>query len=90
MSRRLDAEVLGIHLSIATAEDTILAKLEWAATSGSERQLADAAAVIAVSGDLLDWGHLRHWADDLGVAEHLNRAIAWTHDLPPPAIDDQG
>jgi hypothetical protein len=76
LSRRIDAEVLGIHLSMATAEDTIVAKLEWAATSGSDRQLADAAAVIAVSGDILDWSHLRRWAESLGLAEQLNLAIS--------------
>jgi len=94
LSRRIDAEVLGIHLSMATAEDTIVAKLEWAATSGSERQLADAAAVIAVSGDLLDWEHLRRWTEDLGVTDHLIRAIAQTHEMsaepPHPETLDPG
>jgi len=88
LNRRIDAEVLGIRLSIATAEDTILAKLEWAATSGSERQLADAAAVIAVSGELLDWEHLRHWAENLGVADQLDRAVSRTHDPLIPTIDE--
>jgi len=94
LSRRIDAEVLGIHLSVATAEDTIVAKLEWAATSGSERQLADAAAVLAVSGDVLDWEHLRRWAEELGVLGHLNRAIELTSDRsaepPHPETDDPG
>lgn len=94
LSRRIDAEVLGIHLAMATAEDTIVAKLEWAATRGSERQVADAAAVIAVSGDLLDWEHLRHWAEDLGLAEPLNRAISQARERPtgptPAATEDLG
>lgn len=85
LSRRIDAEVLGIHLSMATAEDTIVAKLEWADASGSERQLADAAAVIAVSGDVLDWEHLRRWAEALGLTEHLNRAISQAQALAEPA-----
>lgn len=76
MHRRIEAEVLGVRLFVATAEDTVVAKLEWAAASGSERQLADAAAVIAVSGDALDWDHLWRWADALDLTEHLRRAIA--------------
>jgi len=75
MSRRIDAEVLGVPLYIATAEDTVVAKLEWAASSGSERQVADAAAVIAVSGDTLDWNHLHRWADALGLSDLLRRAV---------------
>jgi hypothetical protein len=47
----MHVEVLGTRLSMATAEDTIVATLEWTATSDSGRQLADAAAVIAVSGE---------------------------------------
>lgn len=92
LSRRIEADLLGIHLSIATAEDTIIAKLEWAAASGSERQLADASAVLAVNGDDLDWEHLSHWAEALGVAEDLNRAISQTQDRAaqptPVATDD--
>jgi len=79
MSRRIDAEVLGVRIFIATAEDTVVAKLEWAAVSGSERQLTDAASVIAVSGDRLDWDHLHRWADALGLTEHLRRAIREGH-----------
>ncbi len=79
MSRRIGAEVLGVHIFVATAEDTVLAKLEWAAASGSERQLADAAAVLAVSGDTLDWHHLQRWADALGLTDHLQRAVGEGH-----------
>ncbi len=79
MSRRIEAEVLGVRIFVATAEDTVVAKLEWAAAGGSERQLADAAAVIAVGGDLLDWDHLWRWAAALGLSEHLRKAIADGH-----------
>lgn len=76
MSRRIDAELLGVRIFVATAEDTVVAKLEWAATGGSQRQFADAAAVIAVGGDGLDWDHLWRWADALGLTEHLRRAAS--------------
>jgi hypothetical protein len=33
--------LLGVAIHVATAEDTVLAKLEWAKLGESERQLAD-------------------------------------------------
>jgi hypothetical protein len=58
----------------ATAEDTVLAKLERAAMSGSDRQLADAATVLAVRGDAINEEYLDHWAGELGVADLLESA----------------
>ncbi len=66
--------MLGVDVWLATAEDTVLAKLEWAAQGGSDRQVADAAAVLAVAGDGLDDGYLDEWAGRLGVTELLARA----------------
>jgi hypothetical protein len=57
------------RLQMATAEDTILAKLEWARSGQSERQLQDAAGIVAVSGAELDLDYLDRWADELGVRE---------------------
>ncbi|MGH9111240.1 MAG: hypothetical protein ACRDZN_02920 [Acidimicrobiales bacterium] len=72
--RRVRTDVFGVDLSIATAEDTVLAKLEWAAMGGSDRQVADAAAVLAVQGDRLDQAYLDRWAAELGVSGLLARA----------------
>jgi hypothetical protein len=68
-ARRQPAELSTGPLHVATAEDTILAKLEWAASGQSERQLADAAGVVAVSGDRLDLEYLDRWAAELGVQQ---------------------
>ncbi|MCP4873072.1 MAG: hypothetical protein GY898_30640 [Proteobacteria bacterium] len=67
-ARRKPAEIVGVTVPIATAEDTILSKLEWAQQSPSERQLRDVAGVLQVSGEHLDRSYLDHWADELGVA----------------------
>ena len=72
--RRLPARALDVDVCLATAEDTILAKLEWAAMGGSDRQVADAATVIAVRGDDLDDAYLDRWAAELGVTALLARA----------------
>ena len=65
---------------VASAEDTILAKLEWYRIGGgvSERQWRDVLGVLKVQRDRLDYGYLRHWALELGVADLLERAIGET------------
>ena len=64
----------GVRVWIATAEDTVLAKLEWAAVGGSERQLADAAAVLDARAGELDDDYLDRWAARLGVGDQLAAA----------------
>jgi hypothetical protein len=44
--RRIPARLLGVQVFVATPEDTILAKLEWSAMSGSDRQLRDVSGVL--------------------------------------------
>ena len=57
--RRRRAVVDGREIWIATPEDVLLAKLEWAKRTGSERQLRDAAGIVAVQGAALD----RAWVE---------------------------
>jgi hypothetical protein len=68
-------EVLGCSVMMATAEDVLLAKLEWSAMSGSTRQLDDARGVVRVQGDRLDLDHLRTWAERLGVRATLDEVL---------------
>jgi hypothetical protein len=65
--RRRPADLLGTRGFVVSAEDLVLAKLEWAAGSDSERQLRDAAAIVAVD-DALDEAYINRWADVLGVS----------------------
>jgi len=62
---------------VASAEDTILAKLEWFRLGGetSERQWNDVLGVLEVQGDALDRAYLERWASELGVAALLERAL---------------
>lgn len=73
-SRRQPATILGARCFVASAEDTILAKLEWARSGESERQLRDVAGILALRGSELDRGYLERWAAELGVAALLERA----------------
>jgi hypothetical protein len=67
-----------LECAIATAEDTILRKLEWYRAGGetSERQWSDLRGVLKVSGPRLDLGYLRHWAPYLKVEDLLERLLA--------------
>ncbi len=73
--RRRPVEVLGCIVMMATAEDVLLAKLEWFAMSGSTRQLDDARGIVRVQGDRLDLDHLRTWAEQLGVSATLDEVL---------------
>lgn len=72
--RRRQIRAFGVGLYVASPEDTVLAKLEWAARGASDRQLADAATVISVLSGSLDDEYLDRWAADLGVSDLLSRA----------------
>jgi hypothetical protein len=66
--RRERADLLGTPGFVTTAEDLVLAKLEWASVSGSERQLRDVAGILAIA-DALDTAYIDRWAGTLGVAD---------------------
>jgi hypothetical protein len=66
--RRSAMNLLGVDVFMASAEDTILAKLEWSkASGGSERQRRDIAGIIATLGDSLDQAYLEHWLRELDL-----------------------
>jgi hypothetical protein len=74
LERRTPVEWLGTRLFVASAEDVILSKLEWAKLSGgSERQLRDVAGVVEARADNLDIAYIERWLDDLSVRESWNR-----------------
>lgn len=70
-SRRRSAEIGdGIAVQLASPEDTILSKLEWAKQGGgSERQLTDVRGVLDVKGAHLDRGYIERWVGELGLVE---------------------
>jgi hypothetical protein len=74
-ARRRPVDILGVRTAVATAEDTLLAKLEWARLGESERQRRDVAAVVAVQRGELDLGYLRRWAAELGLTDDLEAVL---------------
>ena len=61
----------------ASAEDTILSKLEWYRMGGetSERQWRDILGILKTRAGDLDLEYLKKWAKDLNVADLLERAL---------------
>ena len=74
--RRTPAEIEQVPLFAATAEDTIISKLEWAKMGESSRQIEDVAGILRVSGASLDRPYIDKWVTSLGLTDQWNRARA--------------
>lgn len=61
-------------LWVATLEDVILSKLEWAKLGGSARQLEDVAGLLRIGEDTLDRHYLVHWIQELRLAAQWEAA----------------
>jgi len=72
--RRQPATIGHAQVFVATAEDTIVAKLEWASRGESERQLRDVVGILGMSGDRLDVAYVERWVRELGLQEIWARA----------------
>lgn len=76
---RRTAVVMGTEpVYLISPEDTVLAKLEWYRLGGevSDRQWQDVIGVLTVQAEDLDLDYLRHSADQLGIRNLLERALA--------------
>jgi hypothetical protein len=73
--RRIPVDVFGTKLFVATPEDVLIAKLEWAKQSESDRQLDDAAGIIRTQGDKIDRGHIERWVAALGLEAQWAAAL---------------
>ena len=76
LQRRIQVTILSEPAWIATAEDIILHKLFWNQISPSDRQMGDAAGVVAVQADTLNKEHLKRWASELGFRSELDDLLA--------------
>jgi hypothetical protein len=62
---------------VATAEDTILSKLEWFRAGGevSENQWKDVVGILKVQAGSLDLAYLNQWARELHVGDLFEKAF---------------
>ena len=75
LRRRAQATLFGEPAWISSAEDVILHKLLWNRISPSDRQLGDAAGIVAVQAAALDNDYLRRWAGELHLSDELKRLL---------------
>lgn len=67
--RRRSIEFLGTALDVASLEDVVLSKLEWAKLGASARQLEDVRMLLRLRGDELEHDYVRYWVAALGLQE---------------------
>jgi hypothetical protein len=72
--RRSRQELAGLDIFIASAEDVILAKLEWGKLAQSSRQVEDAAGIVRIQGDRLDTSYIDNWVEQLDLRDDWLKA----------------
>ena len=65
----------GVQLSVASVEDVIVSKLEWAKLAESSRQIEDVAGILRVRWDSMDHTYLKKWILDLDLAAQWDSAL---------------
>jgi hypothetical protein len=69
---------MAVDSAVASAEDTLLRKLEWYRAGGerSERQWSDCLGVCRTLASKLDVDYLRRWAGYLKIEDLLEKLLA--------------
>ena len=88
--RRRAVDFDGTTLSVATPEDLIIAKLEWAHHGESTRQVEDVAAILKLRVADLDAAYLRRWVAELGLGPEWITARARAGLGRPPELVFRG
>jgi hypothetical protein len=68
-SRRQMVTLQGLRLFVASAEDVVIAKLEWSKLANSQRQIEDAASILRLRSGALDQLYLDQWITELDLPE---------------------
>jgi predicted nucleotidyltransferase len=74
LSRRQKVDLQGLSLFVASAEDLIIAKLEWAQRAQSQRQIDDVAAILRIRFEALDRSYLERWIGELDLGREWHEA----------------
>jgi hypothetical protein len=73
-ARRIQVTFHDMPISVATVEDLIIAKLEWARLGESRRQIEDVTSLLRVRGPDLDREYLSGWIHQLGLEREWSTA----------------
>jgi hypothetical protein len=81
MDRRVRVDLHGCAVYVVSAEDTIVAELEWSREQGAAKSsLRNIASILASHGDALDRPYIERWIAELGLATEW--ALATPHHDP--------
>jgi hypothetical protein len=72
--RRQLVNLQGLPLFVASAEDVVVAKLEWAKLAQSKRHIEDVAGILRMRWESLDRAYLEKWTLALGLETEWNDA----------------
>jgi hypothetical protein len=72
--RRQRVNLHGVSLFVVSAEDVVIAKLEWSKLAQSRRQIEDAAAILRARCGSLDQAYLAKWIEELGLETEWSNA----------------
>lgn len=72
--RRVTGDIQGVPITISTAEDLIIAKLDWAKQGESQRQIEDVAGILKMKPETLDHAYIERWVKELDLISQWNSA----------------
>jgi len=72
--RRQRVSLHDVPLFLASAEDVVISKLEWAKLAGSPRQIEDVATILRARWDTLDHSYLEKWIAELDLKKEWDDA----------------
>ncbi len=72
--RRQLVNVQGLPLFVASAEDVVIAKLEWSKLAQSQRQIEDVAAILRLRWEVLDGSYLERWISESDLKQEWSNA----------------
>ena len=73
--RRRQVALQEIPIFVASPEDVVISKLEWARLSQSQRQIEDAAAILRLRWESLDREYMKKWIGDLHLSAEWSSAL---------------
>jgi len=72
--RRQKVKLQDLPLFVASAEDVVIAKLEWSKLAQSQRHIEDVAGILRMSWESLDRSYLEKWIVALGLEKEWKAA----------------
>ena len=72
-SRRVQVQVLGVTMSLPTAEDVIVGKLDWFRQSEMDKHFSDALGVYRIQANRLDLSYIDQWCLRKGLSDLWQR-----------------